>query len=103
MQEIHILFIALYGTLLRKAVLPYYACSNSSDDNGVDYREFTKWLDSISLESNMDQTSQTWASTMQLLCGYVGYYFAVRSGNWLLQNSCLRAVTPNVWVQSQQI
>ena len=34
---------------------------------------------------------------MSFLASYIGYYFAIRSGNWLLRNSCLRALLPLIF------
>ena len=34
-----------------------------------------------------------WMQILIYLHAYAGFYFAVRSGNWLLRNSCLKVIT----------
>ena len=91
-QEIHMLLLALHETLLRKAVLSYY--DNITDDDDTDYHKFTKWMGNVNAQTNMNQTSRFWVDVLHFLGAYVGYYFSVRSGNWLLRNSCLRVLLP---------
>ena len=93
-QEIHMLLLALHEVLLRKAIINY---CDTIDCSVTNYHEFTKWLQNVKSETNMDQTSQFWARITQYLNAYVGYYFSVRSGNWLLRNSCLRALLPIIF------
>ena len=93
-QEIHMLLLALHEVLLRNAIINY---CDTIDCSVTNYHEFTKWLQNVKSETNMDQTSQFWARITQYLNAYVGYYFSVRSGNWLLRNSCLRALLPTIF------
>lgn len=95
-QEVHMLLLALHETLFRKAIV---ACRNttSSEPDLDNYNNFAKWMEEVTFESNNDQSSRFWASMMSFLTAYVGYYFSVRSGNWLLRNSCLRALLPLIF------
>ena len=93
-QEIHMLLLALHETILRKAVLSYY---NTTESTGTDYHKFTKWVEKVNTETNKDQTSRFWVDILHFLGAYVGYYFSVRSGNWLLRNSCLRILIPLIF------
>ena len=99
-QEIHMLLLALHETILRKAVLSYHNSSDSTTETmATDYHKFIKWVDKVSADTNKDQTSRFWVDILHFLRAYVGYYFSVRSGNWLLRNSCLRI--PYICVQPQ--
>ena len=44
--------------------------------------------------SNKDEISRFWATTLRMLNTYMGYFIAIRSGNWLLRNACLRSILP---------
>ena len=44
-------------------------------------------------EEDKNQVCRFWAQTLVYLHAYAGFYFAVRSGNWLLRNSCLKKIT----------
>ncbi len=48
-----------------------------------------KWLEALGIDSNEDEVSRFWSSTLQYLNAYVGYYHAIRSGDWNLRNACL--------------
>lgn len=74
-QEVHMLLVSLYETLLRKAVTKY---SEVNEPNASNYQAFTEWLRDVELESNNDQTSRFWASILSFLSAYIGYYFSVR-------------------------
>lgn len=38
---------------------------------------------------NKDDISKFWAGILEYLNAYIGYFFAMRSGNWHLRNACL--------------
>ena len=90
------LLLALHETLYRKAVLDYRDTYLSEPDLH-NYDSFAKWMENFTFESNENQPSRFWAIMMSFLTAYVGYYFSVRSGNWLLRNSCLRALLPLIF------
>ena len=48
----------------------------------------------MGMVSNEDEISRFWATTLRILNTYIGYYIAIRSGNRLLRNACLRDTLP---------
>ena len=94
-QELHLMLVATYEAFMRKAVRQYtsiHSCGESCTANHSD--GFWKWLQMVGSSRNQDQVSQFWATTLFYLHAYVGYYFSIRSGNWLLRNSCLKLIAP---------
>lgn len=90
-QEIHMLLVALYEATLRKALLSF---SNTCELHTTSSEKFWRWIDNVDLASNEDEISRFWATTLRMLNTYMGYYIAIRSGNWLLRNACLRSILP---------
>ena len=88
-QELHLMLTALYEALLRKAVKEYRATNQPRQNDG-----FWKWITQTSTDTNQDQISRVWATTLCQLHTYVGYFFSIRSGNWMLRNSCIKGITP---------
>jgi hypothetical protein len=78
-RDIHNLLIAVHEGLLSSAV-------KSSDDCSFSLHEF---ISKHSDNCNKNQVSNFWASILHYLNAYVGYYFAIRSGNFALRNACL--------------
>ena len=68
------------------------------DPYDSDYRKFTQWMGNINAQTNKNRTSRLWVDILHFLGAYVGYYFSVLSGNWLLHNSCLRVLVPLMFV-----
>ncbi len=95
-QEIHMLLVATYETLLRKAILEYANRVGEDDTNILQHhaQAFWEWIHLVGSSHNQDQVSCFWAITLIQLNSYLGYYFAIRSGNWHLRNSCLKAILP---------
>ena len=93
-QDVHMLIVSLYESILRKALLEY---STIAEPNLSEFGNFMKWLHGAGLEHNKNEISKFWASVIPYLNAYIGYYFAIRSGNWLLRNSCLRALLPLIF------
>ena len=94
-QENNILLIATYIALLRKAVCVYCSSTRKGISSLMFYPSaFWKWLDLVRSTTNEDQVSRFWAEALHHLNSYAGYYFSIRSGNWLLRNSCLKAILP---------
>ena len=94
-QEINILLIATYIALLRKAACVYCSTTQKGISSLMFYLSaFWKWLDLVRSTTNEDQVSRFWAEALHHLNSYAGYYFSIRSGNWLLCNSCLNAILP---------
>ena len=94
-QEINLLLIATYIALLRKAACVYSSTIQKEISSLKFYpNSFLTWLDLVRSTTNEDQVSRFWAEALFHLNSYVGYYFSIRSGNWLLRNSCLKAILP---------
>ena len=83
--------IALYDALLRKAA-HCYALSIGEDPNHMILhgRRFWEWNNYIASPGNFNEVSQFWAKALEFLNAYLGYYFAIRSGNWYLRNTCIK-------------
>ena len=93
-QEIHMLLVALYEALLRKALLAFSTEHDCELNVGIrNSKIFWRWV-SVDATSNEDEISRFWANSLLMLNTYVGYYVAIRSGNWLLRNACLRDSLP---------
>ena len=90
-QEIHMLLVALYEATLRKALLAFSSQCELDISNS---KKFWIWVKSVGTASNEDEISRFWATTLLMLNTYIGYYIAIRSGNWLLRNACLRDTLP---------
>ena len=92
-QEINMLLLALYETLLRKS-LTAFSSAYTCELNTAYCQAFWTWIKSLDSVTNEDEMSRFWAGTLLTLNIYVGYYVAIRSGNWLLRNSCLQETLP---------
>ena len=90
-QEVHMLLLALYQSLLHKAMIVYNQTHEASANN---YKQFWSWLSQLASDSNKNNNTTFWSRMMPFLNGYIAYFTAVRSGNWVLRNSSLRALTP---------
>ena len=86
-QDIHNIIVACYESLTRAAITEYSKCSaeNTSD-------KFWQWLDKLS-KQNTNEISKFWSQILIYLHAYSGFYFSIRSANWLLRNSCLKVLT----------
>ena len=93
-QEVHMLLLSLHEALLRKAIIQF---SDIQEPNQFTYQPFQEWLKEVDKDSNNDQISKFWVRMTHFLASYIGYYFSIRSGNWLLRNSCLRALLPLIF------
>ncbi len=85
------MLLALYQSLLHKAVLVYKQTMGAVIGQ---HREFWKWISTVAADSNNDESSKFWSRMLPFFNGYFAYFIAVRSGNWVLRNSALRAFTP---------
>ncbi len=98
-QEIHLMLAATYETLLHKAVFCYIAIPSHKEK--IQGKHFWEWISKLTLTGNLDQISRFWSSALIYLNGYIGYYFSIRTGNWLLRNSCLKLITPLFFAYSR--
>ena len=85
-QDIHNVLVATYEALLQSAVDEYTTVNKDENKN------FWEWVNKLST-SNNDQVCCFWSQMLIYLHAYVGFFFAIRSGNWLLRNSCLKVLT----------
>ena len=53
-------------------------------------KTFWEWNNYITSPGNSNKVSQFWAKALKFLNAYVGYYFAIRSGNWYLRTHALK-------------
>ena len=85
-QDIHNVLLATYEALIKSAVEEYRTVDKDIN------KDFWEWLKKLS-SSNGDQVCHFWSQMLMYLHAYVGFFFAIRSGNWLLRNSCLKVLT----------
>ena len=90
-QEIHMLLLVLHQSLLHKAVNVY---NDTHEVTAGDPKIFWDWLSKVASDMNEDRNSKFWSRMIPFLNGYFAYFVAIRSGNWLLRNPALKAVTP---------
>jgi hypothetical protein len=82
-RDIHNLLIAVHEGLLASAVKSKHSSSFIVQD----------FLSEYCYQNDTDQISKFWASMLHYLNAYVGYYFAIRSGNFALRNACLPKIS----------
>ena len=83
-QDIHNVLLATYEAFLTSAVEEYKTIETDKD--------FWAWVENLH-NHERDQVCCFWSQILLYLHAYVGFYFAIRSGNWLLRNSCLKVIT----------
>ena len=86
-QDLHNILTACYEALFREAMEEF-----SKTDKEKKSEIFWEWMEKLRGE-NHNQVCRFWAQMLIYLHAYTGFYFAVRSGNWLLRNSCLKLLT----------
>lgn len=87
-QDIHNVLTACHEALLSSAV-----CDFQNIHTTHRHDKFWEWLDNLTCDSNNNEVCQFWAQMLKYLHAYTGFYFAIRSGNWLLRTSCLKILT----------
>ena len=86
-QDIHNILLATYEALMKSAVEEYRIVDENKN------KDFWEWLNQLSSSNGGDQICSFWSQMLIYLHAYVGFFFAIRSGNWLLRNSCLKVLT----------
>ena len=87
-RDIHNLLLALHEGLLAGASDAAFTTISSENDD-VSSELVQQILQTVSADNNDDQISKFWASILDHLNVYSGYYFAIGSGNFALRNACL--------------
>ena len=87
-QDIHIMLLSVYETLLEISIEEFNSTCDSTKSN------YWEWVQSITDESNKDEISRFWSQVLVILHFYTGFYFSIRSGNWHMRNVFLKALAP---------
>ena len=87
-QDIHIMLSALHEVLLRKCTIKYEKRYPKRERNENKFWDFVAEL----MKTNNDEVSRFWAELLTILNTYMGLYFAIRSGNFMLRNSCIKEI-----------
>ena len=53
------------------------------------------------METTNNEVSRFWAELLTILIAYMGLYFAIRSGNFMLRNSCIKQISPILFAYSR--
>ena len=85
-QDIHNILVAFHESLTRAAILEF---SKLGRENTPD--NFWQWLNDLS-KQNKNLICKFWSQILIYLHAYSGFYFSIRSGNWLVCNSCLKVL-----------
>ena len=86
-QDLHNILTACYEALFRQAMEEF-----SKSDEEKKFEIFWEWVEKLRGDEH-NQVCRFWAQMLVYLHAYTGFYFAVRSGNWLLRISCLKVLT----------
>ena len=84
-RDVHNMLLSLHQILAEELTKLW----QHENVDALEEKSFEKFLDALQNEKNSDEVSRFWASTFSYLCAYLGYFMAIRSGNWQLRNSCL--------------
>jgi hypothetical protein len=84
-KDLHSILTALHEALIHEAIADM--CAQNILLNLDD------WVAHRMSEENMDDVSRFWAQSLYFLNGYVGYFTAIRSGNFQLRNGCIVILT----------
>ncbi len=95
-QDIYYLLLALYEALLREGVTEFGQHRSGKDQECTPFhgKEFWQWITSLREPDNKNEVSRFWATALIHLHAYVGFYLAIRSGNWHLRNSTVKCFVP---------
>ena len=87
-KDIHNIILALYESLLYESIQDFTAGHLSCEQN---YERFWKQIEELT-NTSTSEVCRFWSQMMIYIHAYIGFYFAVRSGNWELRNSSLRVL-----------
>ena len=88
-QDIHLMLSALHKVLLRKCTNEYEKRIKAEERN---ITTFWKFVTTLANDTNTDEVSRFWAGLLKILNTYMGLYFAIRYGNFMLRNSCIKEI-----------
>ncbi len=77
-KDIHNMLSAIYENLLIQA-----------KNECPEHIQLKQWIDEKTRDSSGDEICNFWIKYLNLLFPYMGYHFAIRSGNFSLRNYCL--------------
>ena len=91
-QDIHNILVVCHESLTRAATLEYSKVGSDSRSE-----KFWQWIS----KQSTNEINKIWSQLLTYLHAYTGFYFSIRSGNWLLRNSCLKVLTELFFAYSQ--
>ena len=89
---------ALHAVLLRNRTTKYeskYPIEERTEN------KFWDFVAELAKETNNDEVSRFWEELLRILNAYMGLYFAIRSGNSMLRNSCVKQIAPIFFAYSR--
>lgn len=88
-QDTHRILVALLEGLLRTVLKHFYHTGQVAFPQvSQDWDMFETQMDRLC--SGQNEVSQFWCKLIHFLMVYFAYYMAIRSGNWFLQNACIK-------------
>ena len=85
-QDTHIMLLSTYESLLHVSLDKFRTIPSTCS--------YWEWVQSITKSENKNEISRFWSQILIVLHVNGGFYFSVRSGNWTLRNSFLKALSP---------
>ena len=93
-KDIHKIILALYESLMHESVQDFVTTNEQSSE------VFWRSIENYSTSSTSEEC-RFWSQMIIYIHAYIGLYFAVRSGNWELRNSCLRVLSEMFFAYSR--
>ena len=97
-QDIHIMFSALHDVLLRNCTTKYESKYPIEERRE---KKFWDFVAELAKQTNNDEVSRFWAELLTILNAYMGLYFSIRSGNFMLRNACVKQIAPIFFAYSR--
>ena len=82
------MLLTCYESLLEFSVAKFQSLPENST------RDYWKWVHSVRSENNKNEIGRFWAQILVTLHFYTGFYISIRSGNWVMRNTFLKALAP---------
>ena len=87
-QDIRVMLLTCYKSLLQFSVAKFRSLPENST------RDYWEWVHSVHSENNKNEIGRFWAQILVTLHFYTGFYISIRSGNWVMRNTFLKALAP---------